>query len=388
VRQALAAFAAALLLSAPAAAQQSVGDALAFLITTQAVDTGDASRDRAAARATSDTLARSIVAALATLPLTSSSGGFSYRFNPALGTVERASESFGPLFVERAITGGSGQLSVAMTWQFAGFTQLDGMPLKDGTLVTTSNRFTDESQPFDVETLQLNVRANTLTFSAAYGLTNRIDIGAAVPLTALSLDGSRVDTYRGTRFQQATASASVVRLGDVLVRGKATLGRWSWGAFAAGGDLRLPTGASADLLGAGQTGTREFAILTVGSSTVAAHFNGGLNQGGVSPGPDFSGALTVAAAPQLTLTAEMLWRRFDDIGRITESVSPHPTLVGVETLRLLPVGSTDTLATSLGLKWNLGGPWLLRANVYVPLTDNGLTAHAIPSLAVEYHAGR
>jgi hypothetical protein len=388
VRNVLAASAAVLLLAAPARAQQSVGDALAFLITTQAVDTGDASRDRAAARATSDTLARSIVAALATLPLTSSSSGFAYRFNPTLGTVERSSGSFGPLFVERAITGGAGQLSVAVTWQFASFTQLDGMPLKDGTLVTTSNRFVDESQPFDVETLQLNVRANTLTFSAAYGLTSWLDIGAAVPLTALSLDGLRVDTYRGTRYQQASASASVARLGDVLVREKAAAAHWSWGAVAAGADIRLPTGASADLLGAGQTGTREFGVLSVGSSAVSAHLNGGLNQGGVSSGPDLSGALTVAATPQFTLTGELLWRHFDDIGRITASTSPHPTLVGVETLRLLPVGDTSTLAGSLGLKWNLGGPWLLRANVYIPLNDNGLTARAIPSLALEYHAGR
>ncbi|RPJ83110.1 MAG: hypothetical protein EHM13_08100 [Acidobacteria bacterium] len=155
---------AAVVLAPAAASGQSgtvtVSEALGFLITTQAVDTGDAARDRAAAEATNQTLSRALLSALATLPLTSSSGAFTYRFNPGLGTVERANESFGPFFVERANTAGAGRASFSINWQYASFNRLSGMELRDGTMVTTSNRFTDESEPFDVETLRLRIRAS------------------------------------------------------------------------------------------------------------------------------------------------------------------------------------------------------------------------------------
>jgi len=372
----------------PVRAQQTVADALAFLVTTQAVDTGDAARDRAAARATNDALARSVVAALATLPLTSSSGGFAYRFNPALGTVERATDSFGPLFVERAMTDGAHRGSFALTWQYAGFGRLEGLSVGDGTLATTSNRFLDEPRAFDVETLRLEVRANTLTLSGSYGITDRLDIGAALPLVSLSLEGERTDTYRAVPFQQAIASASVGRVGDVQVRGKFQIAGGRWGGVAAGGDLRIPTGAEEQLLGAGRFGFREFAVLSVGSSPWSGHVNVGFSQGGVSSGLDVSGAVAAAATPRFTVTGELLWRHLDDIGRITPVFAPHPTIAGVETMRLVPLGSTSAVAGAVGIKWNIARALLLRANLIFPIRDAGLTASFVPSFALEYNGGR
>src|ERR1700736_4304485 len=90
-----------------AQAQQSVSEVLTFLVTNQTVATGNFERDRAAAQATSDTISRALLANLATLPVTASSGAFVYRLNPELGTVERATPSFGPFFVERALTAGT-----------------------------------------------------------------------------------------------------------------------------------------------------------------------------------------------------------------------------------------------------------------------------------------
>src|SRR5581483_7198710 len=107
-------------------------------------------RDRAAALATSTTISRALLANLATLPVATSSGGFVYRLNPELGTVERASESFGPFFVERALTAGRHQVSLGVTFQQLHFTSLDGHNLRDGTRVTTANQFSDEAAPFDV----------------------------------------------------------------------------------------------------------------------------------------------------------------------------------------------------------------------------------------------
>src|SRR5512146_988169 len=81
---------------AGAARAQSVSDILTFLVTNQSVDTGNFERDRAAAEATSDTISRAILANLATMPVATSSSAFVYRLNPELGTVERATQTFGP----------------------------------------------------------------------------------------------------------------------------------------------------------------------------------------------------------------------------------------------------------------------------------------------------
>jgi hypothetical protein len=122
---------------APAAAQGSnsgltVQDILGFLVTNQGVQTGDFDRDQAAAEATRATLTRALVASVATLPISSSSSGFTYRLNPTLGTVERASETFGPFYVERALTAGAGQASLGVTLQYASFRAIDGNNLRNG----------------------------------------------------------------------------------------------------------------------------------------------------------------------------------------------------------------------------------------------------------------
>src|SRR5262249_30990473 len=105
VRVAAVMTAGACLLARPAGAQ-TLSDVLSFLVTNQSVQTGSIERDRAAAAGASATISRALLANLATLPVATSSSGFVYRLNPELGTVERVTDSFGPFFVERALTAG------------------------------------------------------------------------------------------------------------------------------------------------------------------------------------------------------------------------------------------------------------------------------------------
>ncbi len=59
-----------------------------------------------------------------------------------------------------------------------------------------------------------------MTLTGNYGVADRVDIGVAVPFVRLTLEGERVDTYRGQAFLQATGSASASGLGDVVARVK------------------------------------------------------------------------------------------------------------------------------------------------------------------------
>jgi hypothetical protein len=378
-----------LLAAATPAHAQSVADVLTFLVTNQSVQTGSFERDRAAAQATSETISRALLANLATLPVTTSSGAFVYRLNPELGTMERGTQSFGPFFVERALTAGKHQASVGMTFQHFRFTSLDGANLRDGSLVTTENRFVDEATPFDVDRLALRIDADVGTLYGNLGLTDAIEIGFAVPMVSLRLDGSRVDTYRGTPFTQAKATAMAFGLADVVVRTKATVFNEDGVGLAGAVDVRLPTGRKEDLLGAGTPSVKFSAIGSLEHGRLSAHADAGATVGGLARELHYGGAVAMAATGRLTVSGEVLGRWLDSFGHIVATSAPNPRLIGVQTIRLTPDASTLQMITAVpGIKWNVTDTWVLAANVSLPLTTGGLVSPITPFVGLDYAFGR
>jgi hypothetical protein len=364
---------------------QSVSDVLQFLITNVSVQTGDFDRDRAAAQMTSETISRALLMRLATLPVTTSSSSFIYRLNPTLGTPERATASFGPVFIERASTSGARQASLGFTFQHLHFTSLDGRPLRDGSLVTTANQFADEAAPFDVDQLTLNIDASVATLYGSYGVTDRLEIGFVAPTVTLRLGGSRINTYRSQTFTQATASATAVGIADITVRGKYLVYEEEGSQLAVAALVRLPTGRAEDLLGAGTTSMKLSAIGSLEGPVVSAHVNAGFSFGGVGREFNYGAATALAAGPKVTISGELIGRWGDAGGDIVTVVATHPRLAGVRTSRLLP-GSprTNLLSAVPGVKWNVGDTWVLIANVAVPLTKAGLTSPITPFVGLDY----
>ena len=373
----------------PARAQQPLSDVLSLLLTNQAVPTGDFDKDAAAAAAAGETMEQQLLLELTTLPLGSSSAGFSYRFNPTLGTLERATESFGPFFTERALTAGAGRVAIGATMQFARYSTLDGFDLRDGTFVTSGNQFTDEPRPFDVEALTLRLTSRTITVTGNAGVTDRIDVGVAVPLVSIAMDGTRVNTYRGTSVIQATAEADASGLGDMAVRSKVRLLGDGEAGLAVVGELRLPTGREEDLLGSGETSIRGLFIASGVSGPVSLHANIGVTGGGLVDEFTWRGAIAANASPRITLIGELVGRRIGEAGRVSLERSPHPRLAGVDTLRLASTGSSTNNANLVtGVKWNAGNTFLVNANVILPLTDVGLQSTATALVGIEYAFGR
>ena len=95
--------------------------------------------------------------------------------------------------MERALTAGRGRASFGVSATTMEFNRLNGRSLTDGTMLTVANRFRDEATPFDTESLTLNIRTSTMTLFGSVSITNGIEIGAAVPLVRLTLDGQRVN---------------------------------------------------------------------------------------------------------------------------------------------------------------------------------------------------
>lgn len=367
------------------ASQQTVTDIIDFLVTNQGVQTGDFERDRAAAEVARDTITRSLLVNLTSVPLASSSSGFLYRMNPQLGTMERTTQSFGAFFVERALTTGAGQASFGVSASTSAFNRLGNLDLRDGSMITVANQFSDEPESFDREALTLRVRSSTLTGLASVGITDRFEIGAAVPLVQLRVDGERLNVYRGIQSLQASGEASASGIGDIALRAKVNLLASRNGALAAAAEVRLPTGDEDNLLGAGATAYRFRAIGSYESGRLSLHGNGGVAFGGASDEIDGAGAIAFAVQPRLTLSGELLVRRVAELGSIELAGNPHPTIAGVETFRLV-AGKSGTRLSNLvaGAKWNVTGTFVLGGHLSIPLVRRGLTAPMTPTVALEY----
>ena len=369
----------------PAAAQQTVSEVLSFLLTNRSIPTGDFVQDASAAAATRDTISTFLLLELATQPVTSSASAFTYRLDQNLGTVVRSSDSFGPFLIERSLTSGFLRGSLALNFQTASFDTIDGRRLKDGTLVATASRLRGDAEPFDVEAISLAMHTNTVTLLGNIGVTDRLDIGAAVPFVAISLNGRRVDTYRGTELVQAVGSVSAAGPGDLLIRGKYNLLRRAGSGVAIGGEARLPTGNEENLLGTGEASIKPRVIASFERDRVGVHGDFGYVFGGLSNELVYGGAVTVVGASRLTLVGELAGRRVSSAGRLTETTQPHPTLVGVDTIRLTSAErATERTVGLIGFKWNIAATLLLSANVVRPLSSAGLNARWISTFALDY----
>ena len=371
--------------AASAGAQTTVSDIVGFLVTNQAVPTAEFERDRAASEAARDTITRALLVNLTSAPLATSSSGFLYRLNPQLGTVERATESFGAFFVERALTPGRGRASLGMSATSTAFDQLDGQDLRSGTLITIAKRFRDEPEPFDSESLTLEIRSSAMTLFGSVGVTDRLEIGAAVPFARVSLEGQRVNVYRGSALLQASGTGTASGIADIALRAKYTLLARENGGVAAATEVRLPTGDAENLLG---TGARSYRFIGVGSleqGSFALHGNASFLRGGISPEWSAAGAASMAVHPRVTVSGEFLTRHVSELHAVLHTSAPHPSEIGVDTIRLTAGASAVTLASAVaGLKWNVTGTFVLGGHVSFALAKRGLTAPLTPTFGLEY----
>src|SRR5262245_11863244 len=73
---------------------------------------------------------QALLTLLSTYPLGSPSGGFTYTFDPELGTLTRSSNSFGPSFAERALTTGRGKVGLGFIFQRSTYDTFEGLNLR------------------------------------------------------------------------------------------------------------------------------------------------------------------------------------------------------------------------------------------------------------------
>jgi hypothetical protein len=375
----------AFLLSPSLGTAQTIGGQLSTLLTEQRPGTPVFVPDPVAAAATFNTVAGLFAIELSTLPTAASSGGFVYRLNPSLGIVERASDGFGPFFTERLLRNSRGQSSVGLNYQFASFGSLQGANLRSGSFPTNAARSAGSAQPFSIDTLALELEAQTTTLFATYGITDRLAVGGTMPFMNVRFSGTRVRTTNGVSTLQSSQSGSATGIGDVNVQARYALVGDSVRGFSVGGDLKLATGKEENLLGAGDTAARAIGIGSWEEGQLAVYGNAGFGVGGASKEVFWNGAATIALTPRITVVGEVMGRWLADLSLVQDVYEPHPQVVGIETMRWLPAERgihTTFLAT--GAKWNFGGSWLLSTNLLFRVTDAGLRARVTPAVSIDY----
>jgi hypothetical protein len=225
-------------------------------------DTGHAAHfgSQPGAQSTMTQLNRGIAAQLATFPLGSSSGGFAYTFDPELGVFSRSTESFGPIFAERALTIGKGKFSFGANASHQTFDSFEGESLRDGdiTLFLTHADLNRDGGHLDFffegDTIRTNmfldIQADTAAFFANYGVTDNFDVGLALPYLRIRMDArlhEHIEKFstgdepfvfhifqNGTNDNDIVASDEAEGLGDVVLRAKWRFKGKEGGGLAAG----------------------------------------------------------------------------------------------------------------------------------------------------------
>ena len=358
-------------------------------------------------------------------PLPSPGGGFTYSFDPALGVLTRSSDSFGSVFGERADTIGRGKFNVGVSHTSYSFNSLGESNLRDGDLkiVFTHedvNRDTSSATPWfegDVLTarLYLKVESDVTAFIVNYGVTDRLDIGAAVPLVDVSLDArsdvtiqriatggtSPIHTFpNGTQSDVVSQSGSASGVGDVALRLKYRAVKGPRGGLAFATDVRLPTGESRDLLGTGATRIGVMGIGSMNLGKFSPHVNLGYSMSGDADGVDQPDELTavlgfdIAVSPRLTVAADLLGTRRMNAGVVevedttfTANVAPGgPPQFVTATFPRLVVDESDatTYLGSVGVKINPMGNLLLTVNGLFGVEGDGLKPRFAPMFGIDY----
>jgi outer membrane putative beta-barrel porin/alpha-amylase len=237
---------------------------------------------------------------LSTLPLTAPGSGFVYQYDAATGLEARSTQSLGPILAERGDTIGRHKVFVAFAYQYFRFTTQDGN--RTNSLHNVLQHTADSppaAEDSDLVTTNdaIDLKIHQFTGFVTFGVTDRIDISAVVPILNVRFGaystatiqniaprvshsfcalGSPCLTSSFSNFQWASG------IGDVIFRVKAKVWGSEHSKLAVGTDLRVPSGDAMNFRGSGTFGARPFAAFSYSKHRIAPHANLGFQINGDS----------------------------------------------------------------------------------------------------------
>lgn len=364
---------------------------------------------------------------LSTFPLASSAGGFAYQLDPALGVLTRATDSFGPIYADRADTIGKGKFAMGLNFSHFAFSDIDGLSLRDGDAQIVLRH--QDLPPvgcclrpfFEGDVIQtqlfLKIQTDITAFTLSYGVTDRLDIGAAIPIVRVQIEARTDATINklasgatpgtvnihvfpnGQNSETFEQSGSASGVGDVVLRGKYRLTSNPRVGLALGLDVRLPTGEERDLLGTGSTQVKGFLIGSGHLGAFSPHINAGYTwssrNGSIPDEIDYTAGFDWAFSPRLTFVVDALGRtvrngqvlrEVDTVFQYNVNPATDPVDLRSATLKQLVATKQDTtsLLGSVGFKVNPVGNLLVTVNGLFSLNNRGLQPKFAPLIGMDY----
>jgi hypothetical protein len=369
-----------------------------------------------------DFLTNAIAQNVASIPLSATSGGVTYRIEA--GVPVPTSTSPGPILGERSQTLGRGRILVGANLNRLSFQSLRGVPL-DNMQLTFTHENSDfpncdqifggdcsrfgipafENDVIDLD-LSLNLDVTAFLFVVTYGLTDRVDVGLALPVVSTSFRGHSqaqivpfgdgpVNHFFGGTAENPVLSASRIvdgsatGLGDVAARVKLAVAERERARFSFLGDIRLPTGDEEDLLGSGEVFVRALGIVSAELGDFSPHLNLGYAYRG---GDIFNDAFLATVgfsqmlAPWATLALDFVSEL--QVGQSKLEV-PDPVLIEApfrRTIRTsnIPSRRDDLAGGSIGFKFATSPGLNVITNTIWPLNQGGLRTSLSWMLGLEY----
>lgn len=361
---------------------------------------------------------------LSALPLPSPASGFTYRFDAGTGTFVRSTQSFGPILAERAETIGARKAVLGYNLQVFSFDSLDGVDMRHVPAVFTHDDAQLGGGRTDVVVTDNAIKLTVLqhTGLVTFGVTDRSDLSVAIPLvnTRLAVSSTAVIHRFGTvpadgvhffaqssapggigDFREFAASGSATGIGDIVVKTKNTVARRGPYGFAAGAEVRIPSGNAYDLLGSGAWGVKPFAVLSYAGKGLAPHLNVAYQWNGKSvlagdPSSQIAGDLPDRLHFTAGFDAGINERLSVAVDFLTERVLNSPQLEITPFTASGPLGravfqniafdtrSFASLNGAAGLKFALSEGLLVNFNIRFSAVSQGLADRFTPLLGIEY----
>lgn len=346
------------------------------------------------------------------IPVSSSSAGYTYEFDPDLDIFVRTADSLGPLFAERSQTLGKGKFAFAASYTRVSFDTFYNTRLGNIRLVIPAGAqllsqapagnslpgVSDDYITVDFDDFDIDV--DNIGFFFTYGLTDDLDVGIVLPLVNVSMSGTAKATINdptgdsstpGTlnrlrfvgqggssgSFSCGTGSADTTACdsfdqasfgpGDLYLRAKYHLlkAKDYWLDVAGAATLTIPTGGADDFRGYNDPTGTPILILSKNTPFVSPHINGGFALRSKEDG------------------TQAVWAAGADI-RIAEWLTAVPDVLGFHDLDKEGPNKDNIYQFSMGFKLNPWSQLVWALNAQFPLNREGLRADVIYTTQLEY----
>lgn len=383
-------------------------------------------------------LSTSIGEELSTLPLGSVGSAISFSFTPEHVPVP-IEDSLGPILTERAQVIGKNHVDIGVAYQYFDFGQIDGHNLRnlpailEHSVFEVNGMIPDYENDYIKTANNVGVHLNQVVLYGIYGVTNRIDVSAEIPIEQVHLsvtsNGHIVRTvacelnatctgagaeygeyhYFGNPTNNAQALANVNAtytnggdasgIGDVVLRAKGEVYKGEKAAASVGVAVRVPSGDANNFLGSGAVGVTPFGAFTW-RARVSPHVLVGYqwNADSILAGDPtsttaskaslpaavlYSGGADIRVSDRFTIAADLVGQRILSASRI--SIGSYTDYFGNSLPNIHPFTSDySTGLIGVGAKVRLTRELVLTGNVSTRVDNGGLVARVVPLVGLSY----